>query len=448
MNVMVICVDTLRWDALGCYGSDWVQTPCIDAFAEQATRFENAFCASFPTVPMRVDAYTGDVNWPRYGWKGPDPEQPKLPLLLREADYNTGLVLDTKNNVGAGLHELYDEYYLIEKDVDDGVTPEMVDLPVPREHLRQGGCGYQHDVAATSHYEYEVDWFVARTMLRACDHLEDVAAFDRFFLWVDTFEPHERWHPPDHYIKLYSEHCEGLDYSYPNYGYTDIYEAEDLARLRARYAGEVTLTDRWVGHLLRQVELMGLGRDTCVILLSDHGMYIGEHGRCGKHTVDPEDPWPIYDTVGRIPLLVRTPFENAPRTVSALAQPADILPTVYELCGVEPPKTVGRSWVPLLKGEAEDLHEAVFTTFYSGGGPGFIEYHPSLITVTTPQHTAIFGPKPHEPELYDRAADPEQERNIAAEHPAVVAELRERLVRFMEAQGAEEHYIRGYAKGE
>lgn len=448
MNVIVICLDTLRWDALGCYRPDWIHTPNIDAFAAQATRFDNAFCASFPTVPMRVDAYTGDVNWPRYGWKGPDADQPKLPLLLRAADYNTGLVLDTRNNVGAGLHEFYDEHYLIKKEVDDGITPEMVEFPVPRENLRQNGNGYARDVADTSHFRYERDWYAARTMLRACDHLEDVLAAGRFFLWVDTFEIHERWNPPDHYIRLYNHPCTGRDYSYPNYGTTDIYKPHELERLRARYAGEVTLTDRWVGHLLRQVEAMGLYRDTCVILLSDHGMYIGEHRRCGKHTCDPVDPWPIYDTVGRIPLLVRTPFEGAPKTVDALVQPADLLPTVCELCGVEPPPTVGRSWVPLLKGEATDCHQAVYTSFYSGGGPGFIEYHPSHITVTTRQHTAIFGRKPHQPELYLREADPDQLDNVAAAHPDVVAALRKGLVQFMEAQGAEEHYVRQYAKGE
>ena len=447
MNAIVICLDTLRWDALGCYRQDWVQTPCIDAFAAHATRFDNAFCASFPTVPMRVDAYTGDVNWPRYGWKGPDDDQPKLPLLLREADVYTGLVLDTRNNVGAGLHEFYDEHHLIKKDVDDGMTPEKVVFPVPRENMRQNGGGYAHDVANTSHYRHESDWFVARTMMRACEWLEDNAHRDQWFLWVDTFEIHENWNPPPHYVEHYSPNYEGLDYSYPNYGYTDIYKPHELERLRARYAGEVTLTDRWVGHLLRHIELLGLYADTAVILLSDHGMYIGEHGRAGKHTVNPDDPWPIYDTVGRIPLLARTPFADAPSTCNALVQAADVMPTVLDLCGVAAPDTVGKSWVPLLKGEATGCHDAVYTTFYSGGGPGTIAIHPSHITVTTPRHTALFGRAPHQPELYDRASDPGQLHNIAGDHPDAVAALRAKLVAFMESQAADGDYISSYAKG-
>lgn len=444
MNTVVICLDTLRWDALGCYNPDWVQTPCIDHYAPRATRFDAAYCASFPTVPMRVDAYTGNVNWPRYGWRGPDEDQPKLPELLRRAGYYAGLVLDTQNNVGAGLHEFYDEHELIGKDVDDGVTRDDIEVPVPREHFRQNAGGYTNDRARWSHYRHEEDWFAARTMNAACRWLEANSQRDNWFLWVDTFEIHEDYMPPKHYVDLYDPGYSGPDYTYPNYGYADIYTPETLAHLRAAYAGEVTLTDRWVGHLLRQIELMQLFDNTCVILISDHGMYLGEHDRAGKHTVNKDDPWPIYDTVGRLPLLVWTPFKDAPATVSALCQAADIMPTVLDLCGVEAPPTVGRSWAPMLRGDSQDGgHQRVYTSF-TGEDWGI----PSHITVTTPTHTAIFGRAPHQPELYDRGPDPEQLIDIAAANPALIAELRADLVAFMQSQGTEEDYVRRYAKGE
>ena len=204
------------------------------------------------------------MNWPRYGWKRIDPQQPKLPALLRQAGYYTGLVLDTGNNVGAGLHIEYDEYRWIKKPVTDDMTPDRVTFPVPREHLRQNGTLYARDVVTQAHYRHERDWFVARTMQTACDWLEEHAARP-FFLWVDTFEIHELWNPPAHYIDLYSRNYQGLDYAYPNYGYTDIYTPEQLERMRARYAGEVTLTDRWVGHLLQQIDYMGLFENTTTL---------------------------------------------------------------------------------------------------------------------------------------------------------------------------------------
>jgi len=447
MNVIVICLDTLRWDALGCYNPNWVRTPYIDDYAKTATLFTEARCGSFPTVPMRVDAYTGDVNWPRYGWQNAEPEQHKLPLLLREAGYYTGLVLDTRNNVGSGLHEYYDEYHLIKKEVDDGVNAEMIEFPVPRENIRQNGRQYASQRAEWAHFNYEDDWFVARTMTKACQWLQDNANREKFFLWVDTFEIHEDWMPPKYYVELYDKGYEGLDYSFPNYGYIDIYQPDELNHLRACYAGEVTLTDRWVGHLLRQIELMGLFENSCVLLTSDHGMYIGEHNRAGKHTVDPDDPWPIYDTVAKIPLIIWTPFDKAPKNISALVQAADIMPTVLELCDVSSPKTVGKSWLPLLKGETKKCHDAVYTSFHSGAGAGQISYHPSHITVTTERYTGIFGRRPHEPELYDRNNDPEQLRNIAEKYPDIVEKLRSKLITFMQEQGADDEYIQIYAMG-
>lgn len=154
---------------------------------------------------MRVDAHTGDINWPRYGSKGIDPGQPVLPLLLREAGYYTGMVLDTRNLIGPGLHEYYDEYHFIGKEVDDGVTPEGIELPVPAEHLRQDGRLYRANRANRSHYRHETDWFAVRTMMCACEWLEENAHRERF-------------------------------------------------------------------------------------VLSDHGIYIGEHNRTGKHTVPPGRP--------------------------------------------------------------------------------------------------------------------------------------------------------------
>ena len=447
MNVLLICLDTLRWDALGCYGSTWVQTPAIDAYAARAQRFTAAYCGSFPTVPMRVDAYTGDVNWPRYGWRAPDATQPKLPALLRRAGYRTGLVLDTENNVGAGLHTFYDEYQLIRKDVLDGVRPADIPLPVPAAHIRNAGSLYRTDRANWSHYRHEEDWFVARTMRTASRWLETAARrAEPWFLWVDSFEIHEDYMPPRHYVELYDPGYDGPDYTYPNSGDSDVYTPAALKHLRACYAGEVTLTDRWVGHLLRTVELLGLFANTTVILTSDHGMYLGEHGRCGKHTVDKDDPWPLYDTVARVPLLVWSPLAAGPGTVGALVQAADLMPTVLDVCGVPPPDgaRVGRSWAPALRGAATGSgHERVYTSF-NGEHWGM----PSHLTVTTPTHTALFGRAPHQPELYDRRCDPEQMHNVAAAHPDLVAALRADLVAFMQAQGASADYVRRYALGQ
>ena len=456
MNVIVICLDTLRWDFLGYNGNDWIRTPAIDRFANRAIVFDRAYCTSFPTVPMRTDCFTGNTNWPRYGWKPLGENEVTLPQCLREAGYYTGLTLDTANMVGAKFPRDFDEYELIKKPVDDGVKPEDIEFPFPRNNARQGGRGYANDMARTSHYRHETDWFVARTMTRAGEWLEDNYKRDKFFLWVDTFEIHEVWRAPDYYTEFYSPNYEGpdsrdpakrdIDYSYPNYGYTDIYSEAELQRLRARYAAEVTLTDKWVGHLLRQIEEMNLLNNTMIVLVSDHGMYLGEHCRTGKHTVDPTDPWPIYEEVAHIPLLVWFPEHKLPKRVNALVQPADLMPTILEVCDVRMPQMYGHSLVPLMGRETHKHWETVFTTCYSWTGEGRINYLPSLITVTSPQWSLLVGPAPTQAELYDLSVDTRQQHNCINQYPNVAKQLHDSLVKFMQEQGADAGYIEAYAR--
>ena len=447
MNVIVICLDTLRWDGLGCNRGDWVQTPAIDSFAKKAAIFDRAYCASFPTVPMRTDCFTGNVKWPIYGWRRQlDDDEVTLPQCLRDAGYCTALILDTANMIGAKLNRDFDEYDLIQKPVDDGVEPEDIEVPFPLEHARQGGRGFLRDMTRTSHYRHETDWYVARTMMRAGEWLEDNYKRDRFLFWVDTFEIHEVWHAPDYYTELYSPNYQGVDYMYPNYGYTDIYSLEHIQRLQARYAAEVTLTDKWVGHLLRQIEEMGLLRNTMVVLISDHGMYLGEHNRTGKHTVDPTDPWPIYDEVGHIPLLVWVPKGSLPKRIDTVVQPADLMATILDVCNVPGPEIYGRSWLPLLEGKPSRNWDYVFTSCHSGTGPGRIDYLPSLITVTSSRWSLVVGPEPFKAELYDLWTDPQQMHSVIDQHSEEAKYMHRGLIDFMLKQGADEEYVRTYAR--
>lgn len=445
MNVVVICIDTLRWDYLGCYGNKSISTPAIDTLAKHATRFDGAYCASFPTIPMRTDAFTGNVMWPVYGWKKLSSDEMSIPEYLAEAGYWTAFIHDTSNMEHAGFARGFDEDIFITPPAGWEANKANVTFPVPRQHLRQNGAGFVIDRARTMHYRQETDWFVARTMLEASRWLEQNRKRDKFFLWVDTFEVHEDWRAPDYYTDYYSPNYSGLDYSYPNYGYTDIYQPHEIQRLRARYAAEVTLTDRWVGHLLRTMELMGLFENTMILLLSDHGMYLGEHKCMGKHTVDPDEPWPIYDEVGRIPMLLHMPGRNWPKRCPALVQPADLLPTVLEVCGLKQPQLTGKSLIPLLDGRTRKVHDFVFTSCHSWEGEGRIPYLRSCITVTSRRWTLVTGPAPWRTTLHDRTTDPAQKRNVIRDHPAVARKMHQALVQFMRRTGADEEYIEQFA---
>ncbi|NOZ23503.1 MAG: sulfatase-like hydrolase/transferase [Planctomycetes bacterium] len=438
MNVIVIALDTLRWDALGCYRDDWVRTPCLDAFAKRATIFERAYCASFPTIPMRTDCFTGNVNFPRYGWTALRDDEILLTEVMRDAGYYTGFVTDTTNMIPMGFERGFHDVHVIKAPPENTTKPEDIPFDVPSENMRGDGKSYQRDMAQQTHFRHESDWFVARTMNTACDWLQDHGE-KKFFLWVDSFEIHEVWHAPDYYVDLYSRNYKGLDYKYPNYGYTDCYKPSEIKRLRAHYAAEVTLTDRWVGHLLRQVELMGLFDNTMVVVISDHGMAIGEHKRAGKHTVDYDDPWPMFEEVTHIPLLVWVPKKGMKKRVKALAQPADIMATIADVCRIKTHKVHGKSWLPLLMGRKRRNWEYVFTSRNNWGYPGA-----SRATVTSERWTYMVAEHGFPGMLFDLKSDPSQSRNVMKTHPNVVKKMHGAFLEFMRWSRAEDGYIAKY----
>ena len=365
--------------------------------------------------------------------------------MLREAGYYTGLVLDTTNMISSNFTRGFHEFHRTHNPPDDRPRPEDIPFPVPKERLRQEGRQYQRQMADVAHFRHESDWFVAQTMATAARWLQDNAARDRWFLWVDTFEPHEVWHTPEYYVDLYDPGYEGPDYNFPNYGHSDIYAEAHLKHLRAHYAAEVTLTDRWIGHLLDQIDVMGLWDSTMVVLMADHGMYIGDHGWVGKHTVRSDDTWALYDEVSHIPLLVWMPREGIARRVAALAQPADLMPTILSATGVKGPDMYGRSWLPLMSGARKRNWDVVYSTRHRPTAPEDLPTpSPSYLTATAERWSLIAREEGHPAELYDLGSDPQQTRDVADAHPDVVEAMQQGVVRFLREQGAADAYVAAY----
>jgi len=442
MNVLVICVDTLRWDHLGINAGPPVRTPCIDRLAEHAIAFDRCIISSFPTNPMRVDSFTGNCNFPRYGWQALNDDEIVLSELMGEAGYTTGLIFDhtPMHGVTRGFHEVHQTF----RPGPGSVTPEEVPFPCPKEHLREDGKWRQRFMAELAGARHEQDFWVPGCMLRAAEWLEDNAGRDRWMLWVDTWEPHETWHTPAYYVDMYDPGYEGIDYDDPNYGYASIYTEAELRHLWAHYAAEVTMTDRWIGHLLNQLDVMELWDTTLLVLISDHGTYIGEHGRTGKHTIrGDDDPWPLYEEVTRIPLLVRVPGAERGKRLSALTQPPDLAPTILDICGVKAPEMYGRSWRPLLTGESLSGWDRVYSSTHCGARARDIIY-PTRLTVTTPDWTLVAEEPGRPVELYDIRRDAKQQHDVAAEHPDVVNAVQQDVVAFMRSQDADDDYVRRF----
>jgi arylsulfatase A-like enzyme len=467
LNCILIISDTLRRDHLGCYGNEWISTPHIDRFAGESVLFDRAYAASFPTVPHRHDVLTGRYTFTDAAWAPLPRDETILAEELAAAGYVSMMILDEPHIVENGYHydRGFDGWEWIRGQESDRwrTAPARPDLPCPAQKLRRPerlARVHQRNIWSR---RYEEDTFVARTMAQAGRWLEDnYREHGSFFLYVDTFDPHEPWDAPEWYVDMYDPGYEGDVVNYPLYGPVDYLTPKELQHTRALYAAEVTLVDRWLGRLLQRIEDLGLLDDTVVIVTTDHGFYHGEHSWIGKSHITPE--WSrsiqLYEEVAHIPFIVHFPGAE-PRRERTFVQPPDIMPTILELAGAEIPPTVqGLSLVPLLTGGTSPLRDFAVTSpsIIHGAGGGV------RATLTTDEWSFVCAgrsaaaepyitrevdgmAKPVQTEgltlseLYHLSTDPCQMDNVVDEHPRVAAELRARFVRFLESVGTDPEVV-------
>ena len=156
-----------------------------------------------------------------------------------------------------------------------------------------------------------------------------------FFLTVDAYDPHAPWDPPEEYTHLYSDGYEGQEPFAPVYGPSDYLTEEQLKRMNVLYSAETTMMDRWLGHFLDKMEELNLFENTLVVLLSDHGILLGDHGSVGK----PHSQ--LYPGLIDVPFLIRDPEGRAAgETSDYFASTHDVAPTILGFLGAEQPEQV------------------------------------------------------------------------------------------------------------
>jgi arylsulfatase A-like enzyme len=189
----------------------------------------------------------------------------------------------------------------------------------------------QQHVANTRDRQGEEDYFAPRVFSRGMEFMERSEEGQPFFLVLDSFDPHEPWDPPEEYASMYSDGYDGPDPIVPNYGGSEWIEPAELERMRALYAGEVTMVDRWFGRFMDSMEASGRLDDTAVVVLADHGVALGEHGYTGK-------PFnALWPELTDIPFMIRHPDGlGAGGTSDYFASTHDVAPTILGILGLLP----------------------------------------------------------------------------------------------------------------
>ena len=457
MNVVVLCTDSLRADHLGCYGNPWIRTPNLDALAREGTLFEHCYSENLPTLPTRTAWWTGRYQFPWRGWQQFEHSDYLLAEVLWDRGYTSALVTDTYHmhkpvyNCGRGFDTVR---WVRGQEYDPWIVDPAIRVEVGPWHRLKGD---ESDALWRPRFEQylrnRTAWAgdeermpTAQVAKGAVAWLEEQVRAqgrkDRLFLWVDFFDPHEPWDPPEPYRSLYGAGHGGPEIIDPVAGPVAGYMTEaEIRRTMALYAGEVTMVDRWAGVVLDAVRALGLWDDTLVMHVSDHGEPFGEHGIIRKAM-----PW-NYEELVHIPWVLRHPGGlGAGRRIPALVQTVDLMPTVLDALGIGGPLTLpflaptrtmfpqdmvvdrrrveltGKSLMPLLRGDAEGVREFAVTAHHGRQW--------SLRTADWSLLLPIDGSGG--PELYDRRRDPGEHANLAGLEPDRVAAMELELRRFVD----------------
>ena len=362
-NVVVITVDTLRADHVGCYGDRQIRTPNIDALAQEGIRFERAYTPVPVTLPAHTALFTGTYplrsGMHDFADNKLNPAQPTLASVLKENGYATGAVIGSAVlDSRFGLNHGFDFYY----DHFDFSRLQESNL----DQMERSG-----DLVA----DQALDWL-------------DKNYQKKFFLWMHLYDPHYPYRPPSPYSEEYQDRP---------------------------YDGEVAFADSQVGRLIRELKEKGVYQNTVIVFTGDHGESLGEHG-------EKTHGFFIYNATLHIPIIIRIPGSPAATTVSALVSLPDLMPTVLAYLKIDVPSEVqGRNLLPLLKEDSKEGPRSLYAETFL---PRLHFNWSELRGAETENYHFIDAPKP---ELYDLTRDPGEINNLYAQKKAVAEEMRAKL---------------------
>jgi arylsulfatase A-like enzyme len=358
-NLVVVLLDSLNRHMLGAYGGAEFETPRIDRFAKEALRFTRHHVGSLPCMPARHDILVGALDFPWRPWGSIEVWEDAVTRALRERGVTTMLVSDHPHLFETGGENYHTDFsaWLYERGHESDpwrTTPDPTWTGTPALPVQRPSYHHAYDDSRT-YFRSEEEFPGPKTMAAAADWIRTSAgAHERFFLFVDEFDPHEPFDTPLPYAGMYDD-WDGPRWIWPPYLLDAIASGQldprTARHIRANYGAKLTMIDRWFGRLLDAIDQSGLADSTGIILCTDHGHYLGEHDVFGKPAA------PIYSELGRIPLLARWPGEQ-PRDIDALTTSVDLHATIVDLFDAEISHTThGRSLLPLISGTATSVRE-------------------------------------------------------------------------------------------
>lgn len=370
MKAVVIMYDSLNKKYLNPYGDQGIDTPNFLRLSESTLTFDNFHVGSLPCMPARREMHTGRYNFLHRGWSPLEPFDESMPQMLRENGIYTHLVTDHCHyweDGGSTYHNRFVSYEFVrghEGDRWKGVVEgfDGVDTKLQDQNNRMA-------------MKDEKDHYHARACQEGIGFIRTNKDQDNWYLQLEYFDPHEPFFVPDKYKKMVKE--QQVEHDWPKYRPVSELANKELEDNIISYKALLLMCDVYLGKILDVFDELDLWKDTMLIVNTDHGFMLGEHGYVGKNYM------PVYNEIANTPFFIWDPRKNMKNERrQALCQTIDIAPTVLEFFGMEKGKhMLGASLAPVIEND-ETIHDAVL-----------FGYHGMHINVTDGRYTYMRAAK-------------------------------------------------------
>ncbi|MCJ7645580.1 sulfatase-like hydrolase/transferase, partial [bacterium] len=382
-NIILISIDALRADHLGCYGYHRNTSPNIDQLTREGSLFKNCFSQATWTLPSHASIFLSQYAWAH---NVEDPHLKRLTYscttlaeILKNENYATaaftgGVILSSRYGFDQGF-EIYDD-----------------------------GSPYRRG-------RYEISSYTKRLL----SWLESVRN-KKFFLFIHTYDVHGPYNPPSPYFDLYTKgHYERIKTSkgiMPDKLNASELTLEEIGYVMAVYDGGINYVDEQLGKVFEKLDQLGIDDNTVIIVTADHGEAFKEHGKFG-HGGKP------YIEEVHVPLIMKGSGIPKNRIYENYVQHIDIVPTILEILNIPKRREIqGRSLLPLMK----NFKIQEYLKTYSCG----LLSGPFSMSLRTKEWTYIMNQNGPD-ELYNRMTAPKEQNNIIEKRPFIAQKLKEEL---------------------
>ena len=423
-NFVFIYPDSLGANALGCYGNPLVQTPYIDALADQGIRFEQCLAQNPVCEPSRSCLHTGKYV-AGHGLRNNNcgklylPHHPTFAQSLRQAGYHLSYYGKTHSVDKDQWDDVFDLY----PDYNHYLAARGIPVTYPEKLPASDLCAGKTTIAAEDFSENVLGKLGEQLIRKMAGQPQQP-----FFLFMSHEAPHSPWtmlpedddlYPLDQIPLLdipdedfQNKQPDRLQYMKKRY---QMHTDDNLRNAIKTYLSLVRLVDRNVGRLVQALDETGLRDNTIVVVMADHGDHLGNHRSMGKS-------WSVDQSLIHIPMIWNAPGKFLPQVNQSIVQSIDFFPTLMDIIGMTPPHGLqGQSLLPLLEGRSEKVRDYGYCAEYCDDAK-------DMYTVLDGQYKLTVFSDGFE-ELYDLKADPYEWCNLSDQPD--MASIKLRLMREM-----------------